>query len=67
MQLRIGELAGSVDGDAQRELPFCRAHFGDVEMEVSDGIFLKRRLRGFVAFDIRQAADAMALIAAVQG
>ena len=42
VQLRIGELAGSVDGDEQIELALFRAYFGDVEMEVSKGIFLKR-------------------------
>lgn len=67
VQLRIGELAGAVDGDEQIEFAFFRVHFGDVEMEVSNGIFLKRLPRGFLGLDIRQAADAMALIATMQG
>ena len=39
---------------------------GDVDVEEADGVCLARFLGGLVAFDIRQPADAMALIAAMK-
>jgi hypothetical protein len=66
MQLGIGKLAGTVDGDNQMELAFFRAYLCDVDMEVATGIGRERFLRRFIAFHIRQAADAMPLQAAMQ-
>ena len=66
MQLDEGELGGAVDGDEQVELAFGGSHLGDVDMEVADRIGLELLLGGLVAFDLRQAADAVALQAAMQ-
>ena len=48
------------------KLPFGGLHFGDVDVEVADRVALELLLGRLVAFDIRQAADAVALQAAMQ-
>ncbi len=67
MQLRIGELGCPVDCHEEVELAFGRLDLGDIDMEVADRVALELPLRGLVTFDIWQAADAVALQAAVQG
>jgi hypothetical protein len=46
MQFREGELAGAIDCDEEVELAFGGVHFGDVDVEVTDGIGLERLLAG---------------------
>ena len=48
------------------ELAFLGPDLGDVDVEVADRIGLELLLRRLVAFDIGQAADAVALQTAVQ-
>jgi hypothetical protein len=67
MEFRTGELGGTIDGNEQIELAFCGLHLGDVDMEVADRVALELLLRRLVAFDIRQATDAMALQTAMEG
>jgi hypothetical protein len=40
---------------------FSHAHFGDVAMEVADGVGLELLLRFFIRVHFRQPADPMAL------
>ncbi len=62
MQLGVDELRGAVDGHEQPQLALFSADFGDVHMKVPDRIGLELLLlRGIVAFDLRQAADAVPL------
>lgn len=63
---RKGELRGPVDGDEQAELAFFGAHFADVDVEEADRAGLERLARGPSAFEVRQAADAVALETAMQ-
>ena len=66
MQLHIGELRSPVDCDEQPEFSFLCAHFGNVHMKVSDRIALELLPGRFVAVHLWQAADPVALQAAVQ-
>ncbi len=59
MQFHISELACAVDGDEQIQLTFFSPYLGNIEMEVANRVFLKLLLRRFIAFYIRQPADAM--------
>jgi hypothetical protein len=73
--LRIGlvdelsdrELGGAVDGDEEIELALRGLHFGDVDVEEADRIGLELPPRLFVAFHLRQSADAVALKTAMEG
>ena len=47
-----GKLAGSTNGHEQPELAFGRAHLGDIDMHIADGVGCKALLLGFVAFDL---------------
>lgn len=63
-----GELGSAIHGDKEVELAFGRAHFGQIDMEVADGIFFKLLfLARAGAIEIRQAANAVALQAAMKG
>lgn len=66
MQFDEGELRGAVNGDEHVQLALFGAHLGDVDVEIADRIGLELLLRRPVAFDVRQAADAVALQAAMQ-
>jgi hypothetical protein len=66
LQMREGELAGAIDRDKQMEPPFGGLHLSDVDVEVSDRIYLEALLLGGLSFQRRQAADVMALQAAMQ-
>ena len=66
MQLSVRELAGAVDRNEQIQLAFLRPHLSHVDREVPDRIRFEFLFGWLIAFNIRQAADAMALIAAVQ-
>jgi hypothetical protein len=67
MQLHEGELRGSVDADEQVELAFLGPDFGDVDVKEADRVGLELLLRGLVAFNLREPADAVSLQAAMQG
>jgi hypothetical protein len=62
-----GELAGAVGSDEEVELASLCADLGNVDVEVANGIGREAPSSGLVALGVRQAADAMALQAAVQG
>lgn len=66
MQFDEGELRGTVDSNEHVQLALFGAHLRNVDMEVADRVALELLLGRPVAFDIRQAADAVALQAAVQ-
>jgi len=66
MKLDERELAGPVDGDEHVESALGSTHFGEVDVEEADRVALELRLRGRLAFDLRQAADPVALQAAMQ-
>ena len=66
MQLDEGELRGAVDGHEHMQLALFGAHLGDVDVEVADRVGFELLPRRLVALDIRQAADAVALQAAMQ-
>jgi hypothetical protein len=66
VQLDESELRGPVNGDQKIELALSGLHLGDVDMEEADRIRLELLLRDFLASDVRQASDAMALEAAMQ-
>src|SRR5215510_3306926 len=66
-QLHERELAGAIDSDIEVELAFGGLDLGDVDVEIANRISLEPFLRGPIAFDLRQSADAVSLEAAVQG
>ena len=66
MQLNKGKLARAVDGHEQVQLALFGADLRDVDVEVADQVGLEARGLGFVAVDIRQAADAVTLQTAMQ-
>lgn len=66
LQFDIGELARLIDGHEELQLAFSRLHLGDVDVEVADRIGLELLLGWFVAFDFRQAGNAVALQATMQ-
>ena len=61
-----GEFAGPVDRHEEEELSLRRLDLGDVDVEEADRVCFEGFLGRLVAFDIRQPADAVALIAAMQ-
>ena len=66
MQFGVSELRRAVDGDKQVEPPLLGMNLGDVHVEVADGVFSELLLRRLVAFDLRQAADAVTLQTAME-
>jgi hypothetical protein len=64
MPFGTGQLAGTIDGHEEIQAAF-RLCFGNVDMEIAKWIVLKLFLRRFVAFHFCQAAEAMALEAAM--
>ena len=66
MQLGIGNLRRAIDGNEEIELALSSSDLRDVDMDVSDGIFLELTLRTGFAAQVRQAADTVALQAAVK-
>ena len=65
-QLRDGELAGAVNADEQVELAFGSLHLSNVDVEEADGVALEGLPLWLVAFDVRQAGDAVSLKAPMQ-
>ena len=66
MQLGEGELRGSVDGHEEIELAFLGADFGNVDVEVADGIGLELALPGLGVFHLREPGDVVALQTTMQ-
>jgi hypothetical protein len=65
-ELDKGEFAGPVDVDEHAEPALGGTHFGEVDVEEAGRVALELGLRGALAFDLRQAADAVTLQAAMQ-
>jgi hypothetical protein len=65
-KLDEGELRGAVDSDEHVQLALLGPDLGNVDVEVADRVALEFPLRRFVALDIREPADAMALQTAMQ-
>jgi hypothetical protein len=59
-------LASAVDGHEQAQLALFRAHLGDVDVEIANGVGGEALAHRLVTLDLGQAADAMPLEAAVQ-
>jgi hypothetical protein len=66
-ELNEGELRGPVDADEEVGFAFGVTHFGYIDVEEADRVAPDLLLRWLVALDLRQAADAVALQAAMQG
>ena len=66
VQLDEGELAGSVDRNEHIQLALFGPNFGNVDVEVADGIGTEFAPLGLVSFNFRQPGDAVALEASVQ-
>ena len=68
VQFGEGQLAGAVNGDKEVLLAFFGLHFGEINVQVADGVVLEPGLFARSLFlGWRQAADAVALQTAVQG
>ncbi len=65
-QLGDRELARAVYADEQVELAFGGLHFGNIDVEEADRVAFEALTLRFVAFDVRQARDAVSLQASVQ-
>lgn len=65
MPFSEGELAKSVDSHEHVQLSVVGSHLGDVEVDVTDRVFLESLLR-LVPLDARQPADVVALEQSVQ-
>jgi len=66
VQLGEGKLRSPVDGHEEIKLAFLGTDLGDVDVEIADRIVLELLLGRLVPFYFRQAADAVALQAAMQ-
>jgi hypothetical protein len=60
-ELCDGELGCAVNTDEQVELSLGGLNFSNVDVEEADGVALELLAPRLVAFDIRQARDAMTL------
>ncbi len=66
VELHKSEFARPINGDKEMELALGGLNFGDVDMKIADRIGFEFLPGGLVAFNLRQAGDAMALQASVQ-
>jgi hypothetical protein len=66
MQLGTGKRAGTVDGHDERQEACFRRHLGNIDREGAQRIFLQPWRDRLVACHLREAANAMAPVAAVQ-
>jgi hypothetical protein len=67
VQYHERELLGSVDRQQRVKLPLFGPHLGEIDMKVADQVCLELLPRRLVSIDLGQAADAVALQAAVKG
>src|SRR5690606_29566238 len=65
-KLSEGELGSSVDGYEEIKPAFSRMHLGNVNVEIADRIALELLLWLFVASDLRQPRNTVALKASMQ-
>ena len=65
-QIHNNKLRGPVDRNEQVELAFGGPHLGQIDVEEADRIGIELLPLGFVAFDVRQPADAMTLQTTMQ-
>ena len=61
MELGESKFRGAIDRDKQVEFALFGTNFGDVDVEVTDRVVLECLRTPYVAFDLRQPADVMAL------
>ena len=62
VQLGKGQLAGAINGPEQIPLACCRLPLGEIEVQIAQGVVLKRRFFGLrPLFAQWQAAAAVAL------
>lgn len=54
MQLDVGELRRSIDGNEEMQLALFGAHFGNVDVEVADRVGLELTLGALAILDVRQ-------------
>lgn len=66
LQLGEGELRGPVDGDEEEDLALFGPYFGDLDVEVADGVIGKALYLWLVALHLGQAAHPLPFEAAVQ-
>jgi hypothetical protein len=66
-ELGEGKFTGPVDCHEQEELSFLRLNLSNIDVKIADRVGFKSLPGRLVAFHIRQTADAMALIPAMQG
>jgi hypothetical protein len=67
VQFHERELVGSVDRHQQVKLALFGPYLGEIDVEVGDRVHLELLPRRLVSVDLGQAADAVALQAAVKG
>jgi len=60
MEFHIGQLRGSIDRHEQIQLPFLGAHFGNIDVDVANGVFLELLLR-LVPLHRGKAGDAVCI------
>lgn len=61
-----GEFGSAVDGDEKEELAFCGANFGEIDMEIADGVGLELLAGWAGGVEVWQTANAVTLKATVQ-
>src|SRR5271157_839062 len=66
VELSEGEFGCPVHGHEEIELPLFGSDLGNIDVEIADGVLFERLLGRLAAFDFRQPADAVALIAAMK-
>jgi hypothetical protein len=66
MQFDEGELGRAVDRHEEVEPAFFGSHLGEVDVEEAEWISFELSFGGFLALDLGQTADAVALETAVQ-
>lgn len=60
------KLTRSINGNVEMQSAFCGLQFGNIDVEIADGIALELLALGFIAIDIRQARYSMALQTSMQ-
>jgi len=66
VQCHESELGGPVDGNEEIQLAFSRLNLSNINVEVAERVGFELRPRRFVALDLGETRDVMALQAAVQ-
>jgi hypothetical protein len=66
VELCEGEFGCPVHGHEEIELRLFSSDLGNVDVEIADGVLFERLFGRLVAFDFRQPAEVVALIAAMK-